>query len=286
MMREAETASSSRALIEEGNRILTDAGIDTARLDAEILLAHACGSSRASMVTGTAQLNAEAVEAFRGLIQRRASREPIAYIVGRKEFFSLDFEVNPAVLIPRPETETLVESALKFVATHPHARMLDIGTGSGAIAIAVAVNAASAQVVATDISKAALEVALRNAIHNRCEHRIEFINADVFPDQESTFDLILSNPPYVADSDLQTLEPEIRQFEPREALTDNADGLAFYRRIAAESLERVKSDGAVMVEIGAGQRLAVEALFRRAGFSNIDAVADLAAIDRVVIAKI
>lgn|ERR1700683_493790 len=286
MTREGETASSSREWIEEGSRILADAGIDTARLDAEVLLAHACSSSRASMVTRTAQLSSDAVEAFRGMIKRRASREPIAYIVGRKEFFSLDFEVNGGVLIPRPETETLVESALRFIATHPRARVLDIGTGSGAIAIAIAVNAPSAQIVATDISKAALKVAHRNAVRNRCEDRIEFIEADVFPDGESRFPLILSNPPYVANGDLQNLEPEIRQYEPRVALTDNADGLAFYRRISTESPKRLKSHGAVMVEIGAGQRPEVEALFRRAGFSNIDAVADLAGIDRVVIAKI
>ena len=172
-MSEAETVSSSRALIEEGSRILAEAGIDTARLDAEVLLAHASGSSRASMVTETTQLNGDAVEAFRAMIQRRASREPIAYIVGRKEFFSLDFEVTRAVLIPRPETETLVESALKFTATRPNVRVLDIGTGSGAVAIAVAVNAPSAQIVATDISKAALEVAHRNAVRTRCDDRID-----------------------------------------------------------------------------------------------------------------
>jgi release factor glutamine methyltransferase len=285
-MSEAETVSSSRALIEEGSRILAEAGIDTARLDAEVLLAHASGSSRASMVTETTQLNGDAVEAFRAMIQRRASREPIAYIVGRKEFFSLDFEVTRAVLIPRPETETLVESALKFTATRPNVRVLDIGTGSGAVAIAVAVNAPSAQIVATDISKAALEVAHRNAVRTRCDDRIEFIEADVFPDEESRFDLILSNPPYVSDGDLQTLAPEIQQYEPRVALTDNADGLAFYRRIATESLEHLQPGGSVMVEIGAGQRPRVEALFRRAGFSNIDAVGDLAGIDRVVVAKI
>jgi release factor glutamine methyltransferase len=285
MTRELETASSSRELIEEGSRILAEAGIDTARLDAEVLLAYASGSSRASMVTGTGPLSGKAIHGFRAMVQRRASREPIAYIVGRKEFFSLDFEVNRAVLIPRPETEALVDEALKFVAIRPRARILDIGTGSGAIAIAVAVNAPTAQVVATDISKAALEVARRNAVTNRCEDRIEFIEADVFPDRESPFDLILSNPPYVAEGVLPTLEPEIREYEPREALTDGDDGLAFYRRIANQSPKLLKSGGAVMVEIGAGQRLAIEALFRRAGFSNIDAVADLARIDRVVIAK-
>jgi len=286
MTREAETASSSRELIEEGRRLLADAGIDTARLDAEVLLAHACGSSRVSVVIGIAHLSAEAIHNFREMIQRRASREPISYILGRKEFFSLDFEVNRAVLIPRPETETLVEAALKFVARLPRTRILDIGTGSGAIAIAIAVNAPQVQIVASDISKAALEVAHRNAIRNRCEDRIKLVEADVFPEKELTFDLILSNPPYVAESDLPTLQADVCQYEPREALTDDADGLAFYRRIATGSPKHLKPDGAVMVEIGAGQRPEVEALFRRAGFSNIDAVADLAGIDRVVIAKI
>src|ERR1019366_896253 len=282
MMRELETASSSRAMLEAGCRLLAAAGIDNARLDAEGLLAHACGTSRAALIAGAANANTDTTERFRVMIERRASREPLAYIIGRKEFFSLDFEVTPSVLIPRPATETLVEAALRFLATRPEPRILDIGTGSGAIAIAIAANAPEVRIKATDISKEALEVARRNAIRHRCEDRIEFIAADLFPDGHSHFDLIVSNPPYVAEADLDILEPEIRLHEPRQALTAGDDGLDFYRRIATDCRSRLNSDGAVMVEIGAGQASAVEGLFQRAGFSNIDAVRDLAGSDRVI----
>jgi release factor glutamine methyltransferase len=283
-MPEGESHASSRAMLDEARLILADAGIDTARLEAEVLLAHACGVSRAALMAGL-NVDVHPADEFRRMIARRAAREPVAYIIGRKEFFSLDFEVTPAVLIPRPETETLVEAALKFLATRLEPRVLDIGTGSGAIAIAIAANAFEARIKATDISKEALEVALRNAIRHRCDDRIDLIAADLFPADDSRFDLIVSNPPYVAGADLETLQPEIRLHEPRQALVDGGDGLGFYRRIAAESRPRLNPDGAVMVEIGAGQVSEVEALFRRAGFSNIDAIRDLAGIERVVIAK-
>jgi release factor glutamine methyltransferase len=286
MMRELETTSTSRAMLEEGRLMLAAAGIDTARLDAEVLLAHASGASRAALITGAVKASAGATEKFRAMIERRASREPLAYIVGRKEFFSLDFEVTPAVLIPRPETETLVEAALKFLAPRHPARILDIGSGSGAIAIAIAVNAPAARIIATDISKEALEVAHRNAIRNRCADRIEFVAADLFPDGHSHFDLIVSNPPYIGEADLDNLEPEIGLHEPRHALAAGNDGLDFYSRIAADCRSRLNPDGAMMVEIGAGQACAVEALFRRAGFSNIDAVDDLARIERVIRARV
>jgi len=285
-MREAEMVSTSRAMLDEGSRVLAASGVDSARLDSEVLLAHTCGVSRVALIAGAAHIDSNAVEKFHRMIARRAAREPIAYIIGSKEFFSLDFEVTPAVLIPRPETETLVETALKFLATRRPARILDIGTGSGAIAIALAMTAPNAKIVATDISEGALEVARRNVIRHRCEDRIDFIRTEFFPDGDARFDLIVSNPPYVAEADLESLQPEIRLYEPRLALTDGGDGLEPYRRIAAECQSRLNADGAVMVEIGAGQAFAVEALFRRAGFSNIDAIRDLARIERVVCARL
>jgi release factor glutamine methyltransferase len=284
MTQDAET-STSRSMMEEASRILAGVGIETARLDAEVLLAHACGVSRASLMAGLS-VDADTAAKFRRMVTRRASREPVAYLIGGKEFFSLDFEVTPAVLIPRPETETLVEAALKFLAPRREPRILDIGTGSGAIAIAVAANVPNARIVATDISKEALEVAHRNALRHRCEDRIEFLAADLFPDDDSRFDLIVSNPPYVAEADLETLQPEIRLHEPRAALVFGADGLKMYRRIATASRVRLNPDGAVIVEIGAGQATEVEALFRHAGFSNIDAIRDLARIERVISARV
>jgi release factor glutamine methyltransferase len=284
-MLDAESCSTSPVILDEARLILTEADIDTAQLDAELLLAHACGVSRATLMAGLT-IDADAAGKFRQMIARRAAREPVAYIIGCKEFFSLDFEVTPAVLIPRPETETLVEAALKFLAPRPSANVLDIGTGSGAIAIAIAANAPNARIKATDISKESLEVASRNAIRHRYETRVDFIATDLFPDDDSRFDLIVSNPPYVAEADLETLQPEIRHYEPRHALVDGADGLVFYRRIAAESRAHLNPDGAVMVEIGAGQAAGVEALFRRAGFSNIDAIRDLARIERIIRARL
>ena len=272
-------------MLEEGSRDLGDAGIETARLDAEVLLAHACGVARGSLIAGL-KVDAHVVEKFHQMIVRRAAHEPLAYILGSKEFFSLDFEVTPAVLIPRPETETLVEAALKFLATRQQPRVLDLGTGSGAIAIAIAANAPEARIQATDISKEALAVARRNAIRHRCDDRIDCVAADLFPADVSNLDLIVSNPPYVAEADLATLQPEIRLHEPHVALVFGADGLDMYRRIAAESRSRLNADGAVMVEIGAGQASQVAALFRRAGFSNIDAIRDLADIPRVVRARL
>jgi release factor glutamine methyltransferase len=285
MMTQDAEASTSRSILEEASRVLAGAGIETARLDAEVLLAHACGVSRSALLMGLS-IDADIAANFRSMVGRRASREPVAYIIGSREFFSLDFEVTPAVLIPRPETETLVAAALKFLAPRRAPRVLDIGTGSGAIAIALAANAPGAKIIATDISKEALEVARRNAIRHRCGDRIEFRAADLFPNDDSRFDLIVSNPPYVAADDLETLEPEIRLHEPRLALVFGADGLDMSRRIATTSRMRLDSDGAVMVEIGAGQATAVEALFRRAGFSNIDAVRDLARLERVISARL
>jgi release factor glutamine methyltransferase len=285
MKPDSRSPAASRSLLDAAQVILADARIDTARLDAEVFLAYACGVSRAALIAGLT-VEAEVADNYRAMIARRASREPVAYIVGRKEFFSLDFAVTPAVLIPRPETETLVEAALKFLATRQHPRILDIGTGSGAIAIAIAANAPGAKIIATDISKEALEVARRNAILNRCADRVDLVAVDLFPHHNFHFDLIVSNPPYVAEADLATLAPEIRLHEPGVALVFGQDGLDMYRRIAAESRSHLVSDGVAMVEIGAGQAFAVEALFRRAGFSNIDAVRDLAGIERVVRAQV
>jgi release factor glutamine methyltransferase len=284
-MREAEAGATSRTMLAEARRALAVAGVDSAHLDAEVLLARACGVSRAMLMTGSVRIDPEKIRKFRRMVARRAEHEPLAYIIGRKEFFSLDFEVTPAVLIPRPETETLVEEALKFLAPRESPRVLDIGTGSGAISVAIAMNALDAHLVATDISEAALEVARRNAMRHRCEDRIDFIRVDLFHSGDARFDLIVSNPPYIADGDLDALQPEIRLHEPCLALSAGPDGLDFYRRIAADCRSRLNPDGAVIVEIGAGQASAVEALFRRAGFSNIDAVRDLARIERVIRAQ-
>jgi release factor glutamine methyltransferase len=271
-------------------RRLEAAGIDTARLDAELLMAAAAGVSRVEVLTNAVVPSAEALSRYAAMIARRAAREPLAYIVGHKEFFSLDFEVTPAVLIPRPETEFLVSAALEAIAHKRDARVLDIGTGSGAIAIAIAINAPSAIVTATDISRDALAVAQRNARRHGVESRFRLALGDVYDTNDSSkplgvFDLIVSNPPYVSEAEVTKLAPEIRLHEPPVALSDGADGLEFYRRIAKGARTHLTQHGELIVEAGAGQHQAIAEIFTSAGLTIRDTIRDLASIPRVVIAK-
>jgi release factor glutamine methyltransferase len=270
---------------------LARAGVVSARLDAELLMAATLGVSRAAVVsggaevTGAAQIDAAALGRFERMVARREAREPLAYIVGRREFFSLEFAVCPGVLIPRPETETVVEAALDFLGKRSTATVLDIGTGSGAIAIAVAKNAPAARIVALDISKVLLEVAADNARRHRCADRITFLQGDCFAgldDNGSPFDLIVSNPPYIAEADLATLAPEIRHFEPRIALEGGCDGMEFYRKIANGLARWLVRGGEVILEVGAGQADAVETMMRAAGCDTSVRMRDLAGVERAV----
>ena len=202
---------------------------------------------------------------FERMVGRRTAREPLAYIVGHREFYSLEFVVRPGVLIPRPETETVVEAALGFLRERPAAKVLDIGTGSGAIAIAMAANAPEAQIVAIDISKVSLEVARENARRHGCAGRIAFVEADYAALDAralpfASFDLIVSNPPYITEAELPALAPEVRDFEPRLALDGGVDGMEFYRKIAAGLARWLAPEGEVILEVGAGQAEAVEAI--------------------------
>ncbi len=290
MIDQAKSERGCAAALGQAAERLARAGIDSARLDAEVLMAEAAGVTRAAIAAGAAHPDAAGLARFEAMVARRAAHEPLAYIVGHREFFSLEFEVTPAVLVPRPETETLVECALNYLAGRREARVLDIGTGSGAIAIAVAVNAPAARIVATDISKASLEMAERNARRHGCAARIRLFHGDCFQALEcapdaAPFDLIVSNPPYVADAELPTLAPEVREFEPRAALVSGADSLMFYRRIA-DGLERwLRHDGEVIVEVGAGQAHAVAQIMEGAGCAEATVVRDLAGIERVVRAR-
>lgn len=267
---------------------LRRAGVKSARLDAELLMAAVTGRSRAALIAGAAQIEADALERFESMVARRAAREPLAYIVGRREFFSMEFAVRPGVLIPRPETETVVEAALDFLRGRPTATVLDIGTGCGAIAIAVAVNAPHARVVASDISKVALEVARDNARRHRCADRIGFRLGDCFAAlgvSARPFDLIVSNPPYIAEGEVAALEPEVRDFEPRIALAGGRDGMEFYRRIAAGLGRWLAPAGEVILEVGAGQADAVEAMMREAACAAGVRMRDLSGVERVVRAR-
>ena len=276
-----------KVLVENATGRLRAAGVETPALDAEVLMAAAAGVTRERLHAATIAVDDALRERYGALIEMRAARMPLAYIVGQREFYSLEFEVTPEVLIPRPETEGLVEAALIFIERRPAARAIDLGTGSGAIAIALAANAPRVKIVATDISAEVLALAARNAARNRVASRVEFRRADWWTVSDGgaplgRFDLIVANPPYICTSEIATLAPEVRDFEPRLALDGGADGLDFYRRIAAGARDHLEPGGALMVEVGEGQAGAVVAIFRAAELGEISVVNDLAGIERVV----
>jgi release factor glutamine methyltransferase len=272
-------------------------GVVSARLDAELLMAAAAGVSRVTVIAGlaemagfpgmagAAQIDAAVIGRFERMVARREAREPIAYIVGRREFYSLELAVRPGVLIPRPETETVVEAALDFLRSRLNVTVLDMGTGSGAIAIAIAKNTATTRVVALDISKVSLEVAAENAQRHGCADRITFQQGDCFASLDRNgppFDLIVSNPPYIPEAELATLASEIRDFEPRIALEGGRDGMDFYRKIARGTARWLARGGEVIVELGAGQADAVEMMMRAAGCDISVRMRDLSGVERVV----
>jgi release factor glutamine methyltransferase len=274
-------------LIREGSHRLAQAHVENPRLDTELLLAQAVGVTRANLFAGSLELDAETQRRFEALIRRRAAREPLAYITGRKEFYSLEFEVTPAVLVPRPETETIVDVALKFAAERRNCRLLDIGTGCGAIALAIVSNAPGVRVVATDISMDALAIAHRNAGRLGLESGMRFVHADCWDTLDGGeplgwFDIVVSNPPYVCDSEIARLEPEIRNFEPRVALDGGPDGLESYRRIVAGLGDHLVDGGVVILEVGQGQADSVAPMLQAAGCVDVSVLNDLSGIARAV----
>ena len=276
--------------IDKASRRLADAGIESSRLDAELLIAAAAGVSREAAITGSIDMSSETLKRFDALVARREKREPIAYILGHKEFYSLDFEVCPAVLIPRPESELVVGAALEFVAAKPDSRVLDIGTGSGAIAVAIAVNAPHARVTAVDISADALEVASRNARRHRVEDRVKFCRADCFDVLDAaealgTFEVIVSNPPYLDDAEIGMLEPDVRSYEPRVAMRAGAGGLDILRRIVAGATRHLALNSELIIEVAAGQADTAAKLVEDAGLRVAAVINDFAGHPRVVRAR-
>jgi release factor glutamine methyltransferase len=262
---------------------LAAAGVEDPRLDAELLLGEAMGCDRAVLMADpAAEVLAGAARMFGELVRRRLRREPVAYILGRKGFRGIELTVDRRVLIPRPETELLVEVALE----RAPARLLDVGTGSGAIALAVADELPQCEVTATDTSPGALEVARANAERLGLADRVRFVEGTL-PEAEK-FDLVVANLPYVAECDWSTLQPEVTQWEPREALLAGPDGLDAYRALLAECcrpLSRIATQKttAMAVEVGEGQAAAVASLLNDAGFVRTQIRRDLAGIERVVI---
>lgn len=267
--------------------MLTDAAArlesvtDTPRLDAEILLAHALKMPRARLLASLQ--DAVHCDAFDALLERRIAGEPIAYILGEWEFFSRTFEVRPPVLVPRPETEHLVEAVVESVGERAP-RILEIGAGSGCVAVSLACERPDAHITATDIRCGNLELARRNAVRHEVEARIAFIESDLFERVSGAFDIICSNPPYVAEPDWPKLSSTIRDYEDRAALVSGPDGLDCIRRLIARAPEHLNPAGRLIFEFGAGQRPAIESLLRDAGYREVRFVQDLAGIDRVAIA--
>lgn len=262
--------------------------IDSPRLDAEVLLAHVLGCRRIDLYVRSEELAGDAARTqFRSLIERRVNGSPVAYLVGRKEFFLLPFEVTPAVLIPRPSTESLVLTALERLRTHEAPSILDLGTGSGCIAVALAVRLKNARIVAVDREAAALDVARRNAAANGVSERIDLRCGHLFdPVGDQQFDAIVSNPPYIPTPDIAGLSPDVRDHEPRGALDGGPDGLDVIRAIVAGAGRQLKPRGWLLLEFGAGQDSAVRDLVRAAGnWSDVTVSPDADGIPRVLSAR-
>ncbi len=257
-------------------------GIWSARLEADLLLAHALGVKRIALFLDPDRplIDAE-LSKLRALVERRRAHEPIAYILGEREFYGRGFEVTRDVLIPRPDTETLIDAAKEYLATAPEGPVLDLCTGSGAIAITLALES-KRQAVATDLSDRALEVARRNAHKHGLE--LELLAGDLFaPVQARRFACITINPPYIPAADIAGLDADVREWEPRLALDGGADGLDFYRRIAREAPAFL--EGALFVEVGIHQADEVQRMFAEAGLRELCLHKDLNGIDRVVSAR-
>lgn len=283
--------TTAAALVGEAGDLLAAAGVPDPSRDAELLLAHVLGTARFRLhVDPDRDVGPPDEERFRELVARRAGREPLQYLLGRQEFWSLPFKVTPAVLIPRPETEHLIEALLRLPLP-PEPLLLDLGTGSGCLAVAAARELPLSRVVATDISGEALAVARHNAIRNGVGSRVTFLRGDLLaPLRErrpgGPFDAILSNPPYVGERDLPGLPPEIRDHEPRPALTPGPDALAAHRRIAAGAAARLRPGGHLIVEIGFGQEEALLRLYGAApGLGPCQVLPDLAGIPRVLASR-
>ena len=270
-----------KQLYEYGKAELAEAGIAEAQLDARLLLEYVCGTDHNTLlVHGEREVEEPKSTAYCDLILQRVAHTPLAYIKGTQEFMGLEFSVNKQVLIPNQDTETLVEEAMRLM--HDGMRVLDLCTGSGCIALSLLHYTNDTSAVATDISEAALTVAVQNAGQLKLTERVSFAETDLFPVQKEKFDLIVSNPPYIPTEVIETLDPEVKDHEPRLALDGTEDGLSFYRRIIRTAPEWLFESGWLILEIGYDQGEAVSAMMRENGFRDIEVIRDLGGKDRVV----
>lgn len=262
---------------------------EQAQRDAEALLLDTLKVDRATLLAHPQrELTDEQAARYKAAIGRRLKNEPVQYITGHQEFFGLDFKVTTATLIPRPETEHLVEAVLERLRRSGRTKILDVGTGTGAIAIALAAHLPQAEIAATDISGEALRVAESNAQDHRLAERIRFVSSDLLeglPEAERNgyFDVIVSNPPYIAESDRDVLHPQVRDYEPAQALFSGAHGLDVYRRLIPQAHEALTPGGLLALEIGYGQRDDLTVLLR--GWNDVQFLDDLQRIPRVALAS-
>ena len=271
------------SLLQWTKQYFSSKGVENPRLDAEVLLSSLIGKDRIYLYVHFEQpMEKNELAVFREWVKLRAARVPVAYILGRKEFMGHSFFVSPAVLIPRPETEFLVETSLRRLDDQGAPRLLDIGLGSGAVLISLLSRLPQAQGVGTDISESALGIARRNAETLIPGRTVRMVAADFFPTEENRFDAIVSNPPYIKAEDIAGLAPEVRQ-EPVQALDGGRDGLECYRRILAGAGKFLLPGGFLAIEIGAGQGADIESIATAKGWNLAETVADYAGIDRVLV---
>lgn len=282
------------SLVDWGGDWLSLAGVENPRSEAELLLAEAISAKRQDLwLHPGRKLDEEEMARWQNFIERRSAREPFAYIVGRKEFWSLEFKVNPEVLTPRPETEILIECLIEISKKGPgrdDLTILDMGTGSGNIAVATAIEFPASSVIAIDISSGAIAVARENIISHGLSDRIRLVQSDLFaglePEKTGKFDYILSNPPYIKSCEIDKLMPEVRDHEPRSALDGGVSGLDFYERIIGESCSMLKREGFLIMEIGSDQAEAVIQLIENRGGYEVPHVRpDYSGRDRIISVK-
>jgi release factor glutamine methyltransferase len=285
MQRQQAMTSSIGDTIKEGAQQLRAGGVAEWQRDAGTLMSHLLSRDRTFLIAHAADtLNEEQLKAFQTLIERRSGGEPLQYITGHQEFYKLDFEVSPAVLIPRPETELIVETALELLRDNREPLIADIGTGSGCLAISLLHERATARAVAIDVSPAALRIAKRNAVRHHVADRLDLLGADALSAVNATgcFDLIVSNPPYVSEDEMYSLQREVAH-EPRTALVAGTDGLSIIRRLLNETSPLLRSGGHFVFEIGFGQSDAVQQLIDRRVWELKNIRADLQEIPRVFV---
>lgn len=268
-------------LLDWTSEFFSGKGIDNPRLDAQLLLAHVLELDRVGLYLNFDRpLTGDELDRIRPLVKRRGQREPLQYLIGHTEFWSLEFEVSPAVLIPRADTEVLVEEAL--ARAEGAGTLLDVGTGSGAIAVSLATELPDWKMTGLDISPEALLVASRNVEKHQLGERVLMLRGDLAQLPNERYDLIVSNPPYIADDEWEGLMPEVRLFEPRSALLAEDEGLDCYRKLAAQATSRLKPGGWLLAEIGCRQGEAVSRIFADAGLTDVFVRNDYADQPRVV----